>query len=108
MRGAVGGNAATLFRKGLKWKDFVDRGYVVAGSPATVRDKLSWILKDLRVGQLMTLQQIGSMPKHLVLKNTELFAREVMPSLKTIWTALFCPNRPSNRSRKPSNRLISL
>ncbi len=51
-----------------------------------MRDKLTWILKDLNVGQLMALQQIGSMPKHLVLKNTELFAKEVMPSLKTIWT----------------------
>ena len=80
-----GGNAATMFRKGLKWKDFVDRAYVIAGSPATVRDKLSWILKDLKVGQLMALQQIGSMPKHLVLKNTELFAKEVMPSIKKIW-----------------------
>jgi alkanesulfonate monooxygenase SsuD/methylene tetrahydromethanopterin reductase-like flavin-dependent oxidoreductase (luciferase family) len=81
-----GGNAATLFRKGLKWKDFVDRAYVIAGSPATVRDKLSWVLKDLKVGQLMALQQIGSMPKHLVLKNTELFAKEVLPSIKKIWS----------------------
>jgi alkanesulfonate monooxygenase SsuD/methylene tetrahydromethanopterin reductase-like flavin-dependent oxidoreductase (luciferase family) len=81
-----GGNAASMFRKGLKWKDFVDRSYVVAGSPATVRDKLTWILKDLNVGQLMALQQIGSMPKHLVMKNTELFAKEVMPSIKKIWS----------------------
>jgi hypothetical protein len=33
----------------------------------------------------MALQQIGSMPKHLVMKNTELFAKEVMPSIKKIW-----------------------
>ena len=58
---------------------------MIAGSPETVRDKLSWVLKDLKVGQLMALQQIGSMPKHLVLKNTELFAKEVMPSIKKIW-----------------------
>ena len=51
-----------------------------------MRDKLTWILKDLKVGQLMALQQIGSMPKHLVMKNTELFAREVMPAIKGIWT----------------------
>jgi hypothetical protein len=34
----------------------------------------------------MVLQQIGSMPKALVLKNIELFAKEVMPSIKKIWT----------------------
>jgi len=80
------GEAADAFRYGLTWKEFVDRGYVVSGSPATVRDRLTEVVKNLRIGQLMVLQMIGSMPKELVLKNTELFAREVMPSVKKIWT----------------------
>ncbi len=33
----------------------------------------------------MCLLHIGSMPRELTLKNTELFAREVMPSLKGMW-----------------------
>ena len=34
----------------------------------------------------MILQQIGSMPPELVRKSTELFAREVMPHLRDLWT----------------------
>jgi hypothetical protein len=33
-----------------------------------------------------TLMQFGDMPKELALANTELFAREVMPHLKGMWS----------------------
>jgi alkanesulfonate monooxygenase SsuD/methylene tetrahydromethanopterin reductase-like flavin-dependent oxidoreductase (luciferase family) len=79
------GSVADMFRYGLTWKEFIERGYIIAGSPATVRDRLTEAIKGLRIGQLMILQQVGSMPKNLVLKNTELFAKEVMPSIKKIW-----------------------
>jgi alkanesulfonate monooxygenase SsuD/methylene tetrahydromethanopterin reductase-like flavin-dependent oxidoreductase (luciferase family) len=79
------GDAADAFRYGLGWKDFVDRGYVIAGSPATVRERLTEVVKGLRIGQLMVLQMIGSMPKELVMKNTELFAREVAPEVRKLW-----------------------
>jgi alkanesulfonate monooxygenase SsuD/methylene tetrahydromethanopterin reductase-like flavin-dependent oxidoreductase (luciferase family) len=79
------GAGADMFRYGLTWKEFIERGYIITGSPATVRDRLTEAVKGLRIGQLMVLQQVGSMPKHLVLKNTELFATEVMPSIKKIW-----------------------
>ena len=69
----------------LSWGDIVERGYVIAGSPATVRDRLRALAEGLHVGQLMCLFQIGSMPKPLVMKNTELFAREVMPQLRGLW-----------------------
>ena len=69
----------------LGWKEFVEQGHIIAGSPATVRDRLTEAAKMLRVGHLMCLLHIGSMPKELTLKNTELFAREVMPSLKGLW-----------------------
>jgi alkanesulfonate monooxygenase SsuD/methylene tetrahydromethanopterin reductase-like flavin-dependent oxidoreductase (luciferase family) len=69
----------------LEWKDFVEQGHVIAGSPATVRDRLTEAIKMLRVGHLMCLIHIGSMPRELTLKNTELFAREVMPAVKDIW-----------------------
>ena len=39
--------------KNLRYRDFVDKGYVIAGSPATVRDRLKEeVIKGLRVGQL--------------------------------------------------------
>ncbi|HYU20855.1 MAG TPA: LLM class flavin-dependent oxidoreductase [Chloroflexota bacterium] len=79
------GRKVTEQRQALSWRDFVEQGYVVAGSPATVRDQLRELIRSLRVGHLMLLQQFGSMPKHLAMKNTELFAREVLPSLRDLW-----------------------
>jgi alkanesulfonate monooxygenase SsuD/methylene tetrahydromethanopterin reductase-like flavin-dependent oxidoreductase (luciferase family) len=73
-------------RRGLTWKDMVEGGYVVAGSPESVRQQLTEVAKTLRVGHLMVLQQFGNMPKHLALKNTELFGREVLPGLRGIWS----------------------
>jgi alkanesulfonate monooxygenase SsuD/methylene tetrahydromethanopterin reductase-like flavin-dependent oxidoreductase (luciferase family) len=83
--GAQVGQTATQARKGLTWKDLVDGGYVIAGSPQQVIDKMAGVIEGLRVGQLMLLMQIGSMPPELVRKNTELFAREVMPHLRGFW-----------------------
>jgi alkanesulfonate monooxygenase SsuD/methylene tetrahydromethanopterin reductase-like flavin-dependent oxidoreductase (luciferase family) len=96
------GEAADQFRYGLRWKDFVDRGYVIAGSPATVRERLTEVVKGLRIGQLMVLQMIGSMPKELVMKNTELFAREVVPHIRKLWadewTDRWAPRPIDNRA----------
>jgi alkanesulfonate monooxygenase SsuD/methylene tetrahydromethanopterin reductase-like flavin-dependent oxidoreductase (luciferase family) len=70
---------------GWKFKDFVENGLVIGGSPATVRDMLAESMKRLRVGNLMLLVHIGSMPHELTLKNIELCAREVLPHLRGIW-----------------------
>src|SRR5262245_6382790 len=80
------GSVADMFRYGLTWKEFIERGYIIAGSPAMVRDRLTKAIKGLNIGQLMVLQQIGSMPKALVFKNIELFTKEVMPAIKPLWT----------------------
>jgi alkanesulfonate monooxygenase SsuD/methylene tetrahydromethanopterin reductase-like flavin-dependent oxidoreductase (luciferase family) len=68
-----------------KYKDFVDNQFVIAGSPASVRDQLMAAVKKLRVGNLMVLLHIGSMPHELTLKNIDLFAREVMPHFRNVW-----------------------
>ena len=68
-----------------KYKDFVDNQFVIAGSPATVRDQLKEAVKNLRVGNLMVLLHIGSMPHELTLKNIDLFAKEVAPHFRNVW-----------------------
>ena len=72
--------------KTLRYKDFVEKGYVIAGSPATVRDRLrEEVVKALRVGNLMVLLQIGSMPHELTLENMDRFATKVLPELRGQW-----------------------
>jgi hypothetical protein len=55
-------------------------------APATVREQLREALKSMHVGQLMILQHFGNIPHELTLKNTQLFAQEVMPYMKDLWT----------------------
>ncbi len=69
----------------LKAKDFYDRGYVVVGSPKTVREHLLDGIKQLRMGHLLALLHFGSMSTELCKMNIELFAREVLPHLKDQW-----------------------
>ncbi|MER3419868.1 MAG: LLM class flavin-dependent oxidoreductase [Chloroflexota bacterium] len=68
-----------------RFKDFVENQLVIAGSPASVRDQLTEAIKKLRVGNLMVLLHIGSMPHELTLKNIDLFAREVLPHVRDLW-----------------------
>jgi alkanesulfonate monooxygenase SsuD/methylene tetrahydromethanopterin reductase-like flavin-dependent oxidoreductase (luciferase family) len=84
VRTQVGARARKV-RQTLTWQEYVDQGYVIAGSPDTVREQLLQCIKGLRVGHLMVLLQIGSMPKPLTLRNTELFATKVMPHLRDVW-----------------------
>jgi len=74
--------AAAMGAADLTWKDIVDRGYVVAGSPATVADRLNDMADRMRVGHLMLLLQFGDMPKEKVLDNSARFAADVMPRLR--------------------------
>jgi alkanesulfonate monooxygenase SsuD/methylene tetrahydromethanopterin reductase-like flavin-dependent oxidoreductase (luciferase family) len=74
---------ATL--KDKRYAEFVRDQYVIAGSPATVRDQLSEAVKSLRIGNLMVLLGIGSMPHELVLNNTRLFFEQVAPAVRDLW-----------------------
>jgi alkanesulfonate monooxygenase SsuD/methylene tetrahydromethanopterin reductase-like flavin-dependent oxidoreductase (luciferase family) len=67
------------------WKALIDNGFIIAGSPATVADRLIEAAKSLRFGNLHALLQIGSMPHDLTVKNTTLFAEEVMPRIRNLW-----------------------
>lgn len=71
--------------KDWKFKDFVDNQYVISGGPASVVDQLKDAVKRLRVGNLMVLLHIGSMPHELTLKNIELLSKEVLPHVRDMW-----------------------
>ena len=68
------------------WAERLENGSVVAGSPATVRDQLKELVKSLNIGHLMVLMQLGDMPKDKVLRSTELFAKEVLPHLRPVFS----------------------
>ena len=52
----------TMFQE-LPWKDLVDDGSVIAGSPETVRQRMEDLIKSLHVGNIFCLMQVGDMPQ---------------------------------------------
>ncbi|WP_420439864.1 LLM class flavin-dependent oxidoreductase [Candidatus Poriferisodalis sp.] len=73
-----------LFKR-LTWKDLVEGGYVIAGSPDTVRERMEDMIKRLRVGTVFCLLHMGNMPDWKTRYSSQLFAEKVMPGLRGIW-----------------------
>jgi alkanesulfonate monooxygenase SsuD/methylene tetrahydromethanopterin reductase-like flavin-dependent oxidoreductase (luciferase family) len=80
------GNTSGNMGMNKTWKELVEQRYIVAGSPATVRQQLEELAKSLRVGHLALGLHIGSAPIDLVNRSTYLFATEVAPKLRHIWS----------------------
>jgi alkanesulfonate monooxygenase SsuD/methylene tetrahydromethanopterin reductase-like flavin-dependent oxidoreductase (luciferase family) len=70
----------------LSWKDLLDQGNIIAGTPSQVTEQLEHLIKSLRVGHLMLLNQFGSIPHELAMRNIELTATRVLPNLRQIWS----------------------
>lgn len=69
----------------LTWKQLLDDGYVIAGSPETVRQRMEELIKGLRVGHVFCLIHVGNMPDWKTRYSTKLFAEKVMPHLRNMW-----------------------
>jgi alkanesulfonate monooxygenase SsuD/methylene tetrahydromethanopterin reductase-like flavin-dependent oxidoreductase (luciferase family) len=69
----------------LTWKEMVDGGYIIAGSPETVRQRMEELIKSLRVGNIFCLMHVGDMPKEKSMYSTRLFAEKVIPKLRDIF-----------------------
>ena len=69
----------------LTWKDLVDGGMVIAGSPDTVRERCEYMIKQLRIGTVFGLFHMGDMPDDKTRHSTRLFAEKVMPGLRDVW-----------------------
>jgi len=66
------------------WKNLNENGNIVSGTPEQVTEKLEAVAKDLNVGHLMLLCQIGSMPHDLAMENIKRVATDVVPNLRHI------------------------
>jgi alkanesulfonate monooxygenase SsuD/methylene tetrahydromethanopterin reductase-like flavin-dependent oxidoreductase (luciferase family) len=60
----------------------IELGMIVAGSPATVRERLAEYTRELGVGNLIAMLQVATLPADLTEKNLRLFATQVLPSLR--------------------------
>ncbi len=81
----AGASRSALNLRALTAKDFFSRGFVIVGSPKTVREQLMDGIQRLRIGHLLSLLHFGSMPTELCKYNIDLFAREVLPHIAGLW-----------------------
>ena len=72
--------------KELTFDELREAGNVVAGTPDQVTDQLEQVIKDLRIGHLMILNQFGSIPHELAKENIRRTAHEVVPNLRHLWS----------------------
>jgi alkanesulfonate monooxygenase SsuD/methylene tetrahydromethanopterin reductase-like flavin-dependent oxidoreductase (luciferase family) len=85
-RGVRGGPRPSIGSSSeVSWKDIVERGWIVAGSPATVKERLLETIKAANVGHVIVQPHFGSLPKELALNNLRRFASEVMPELRPLY-----------------------
>ena len=72
--------------KELTFDELREAGNVVAGTPDQVTNQLEQVIKDLRIGHLMILNQFGSIPHELAKENIRRTAHEVVPNLRHLWS----------------------
>lgn len=77
----------------LTWKDLIEGGHVIAGSPETVRQRMEDLIKSLHVGNIFCLMHVGNMPKEKCMYSTRLFAEKVLPKLRNMFPDFADDNR---------------
>lgn len=77
----------------LTWKDLVEGGHIIAGSPETVRQRMEDLIKGLNVGNIFCLLHVGDMPLDKCMYSTRLFAEKVMPKLRDLFPEFADDNR---------------
>jgi alkanesulfonate monooxygenase SsuD/methylene tetrahydromethanopterin reductase-like flavin-dependent oxidoreductase (luciferase family) len=66
------------------WEEVEQGGYVVVGSPETVRQRLEAYAQEVGFGTLVANFSVGNVPSELTRKSMTLFAAEVMPKLRHV------------------------
>lgn len=70
----------------LTFKDLREAGNIVAGTPDQVTEQLEQVIKDLRIGHMMVLNQFGSIPHDTAMHNIKLTTETVLPKLRHLWS----------------------
>ncbi len=69
----------------LSWREMIDKGYIVAGSPDSVAEQIDKVVDSLKIGHLVCLLHFGDMPNDLCRYSTEMFATKIIPQMRSKW-----------------------
>jgi alkanesulfonate monooxygenase SsuD/methylene tetrahydromethanopterin reductase-like flavin-dependent oxidoreductase (luciferase family) len=65
--------------------ELAEAGCVIVGSPATVRERLEAVCRDMKVGNLLAMLHMGEMPHELAEKSIRMFSEEVLQHVQGMW-----------------------
>jgi alkanesulfonate monooxygenase SsuD/methylene tetrahydromethanopterin reductase-like flavin-dependent oxidoreductase (luciferase family) len=68
----------------VTWKERIESGAVIAGKPGDVTERLRQTAKDLGVGHMMLLMQLGSLNRENTMHNIKLMSEKVLPNLRDV------------------------
>ncbi len=86
----------------MSFWEYDEKGYIIAGTPARVRQRLRELITDLRIGQLIATPHMGNVSEDIAAENTRLFGHEVAPYLRDLWA-----DQPDHWTPEISQRLVA-
>jgi alkanesulfonate monooxygenase SsuD/methylene tetrahydromethanopterin reductase-like flavin-dependent oxidoreductase (luciferase family) len=69
----------------LSFWEYDELGYIIAGTPERVEQRVRALATDLRIGQLITCMHVGDLPEEVAAQNNHLFGSAVIPKLRDVW-----------------------
>jgi alkanesulfonate monooxygenase SsuD/methylene tetrahydromethanopterin reductase-like flavin-dependent oxidoreductase (luciferase family) len=84
---AIAGNKVLRERASQTAESLNETGFVIVGSPETVRRRLEECRAQVAFDNLLIFSQFGTLPAELTRKNIEMTAKEVMPYFRAKATA---------------------
>jgi alkanesulfonate monooxygenase SsuD/methylene tetrahydromethanopterin reductase-like flavin-dependent oxidoreductase (luciferase family) len=69
----------------MSFWEYDEKGYIIAGTPDRVAQRLRELATELRVGQLIASLHMGNLPEEVAAENTHLFGTKVIPQLRDLW-----------------------
>ena len=69
----------------MSFWEYDEKGYIIAGSPERVRQRIRDLAVDLRIGQLIACLHMGNLSEEQASENTRLFGAKVIPHLRDLW-----------------------
>ncbi len=86
----------------MSFWEYDEKGYIIAGTPDRVAQRIRELATELRVGQLIASLHMGNLPEETAAENTHLFGTKVIPQLRDIWA-----DEPDHWTPEVSRRRIA-
>ncbi|MBM9468348.1 LLM class flavin-dependent oxidoreductase [Nakamurella leprariae] len=68
----------------LSFWEYDELGYIIAGTPERVEQRVRELSEELRIGQLITCMHMGNLDEETASMNVDLFGRHVIPKLRDV------------------------